>query len=270
MKNQDIVKAAAKRMCEQLQGQGVRIKHSQMMEAIATGFGVDSWRELKAVIDAPRAPKKPVCPPLGEMQEWSVEALYLDNDQQYGDLTTARVPLEAAYNVMMERRTDCNLEVGVLNVYDKADVCQLSPSFVNEIEMRPVRVTFQKLAEAVSKLPAPTADEKQALAWLELVLKAYKKNDGLDALMDYFELEKVSGYGKDHDPAPILEGATLTPSKALELLCAAVASHIGLLKLVDTDEELASCLFQIEALCGYFEEVLNDRKVSLVVWEALE
>jgi hypothetical protein len=270
MEYQENIKAAAKRMCEQLESKGVSVKHTQMLEAIATGFGLDSWRELKAVIDAPRAPQKPKCPPLGEMQEWTIDALYLDNDQQYGDSTTARVPLEAAYNVIVERRTDFGNEVCVLDVSDMAGVTHLSPSFISEVQGRYVHTTFVKLFDAASKLPTPTDDEKQALAWLALVLKTYKEERSLEDLMDWNQLEDLSGYGKSHTPTPIVEGGTLLPSQALNLLCAAVESHIGLLTLVDTDEELAGCIFQIEAMCGYFEEVLDDKDVSLIVHEAFD
>jgi hypothetical protein len=270
MEYQENIKAAAKRMCEQLESKGVSVKHTQMLEAIATGFGLDSWRELKAVIDAPRAPQKPKCPPLGEMQEWTVDALYLEDNQQYGDRTTARVPLEAAYNVIVERRTDFGLELGILDVSNMAGETLLSPSYASEVEGRLVRETFVKLFEAASKLPAPTDDEKLALAWLDKVLKTYEKERSLEDLMDYSKLEDLSGYGKSHTPAPIVEGGTLLPSQALNLLCAAVESHIGLLTLVDTDDELAGCIFQIEAMCGYFEEVLDDKDVSLIVHEALD
>lgn len=270
MEYQETIKAAAKRMCEQLESKGVPVKHTQMLEAIATGFGLDSWRELKAVIDAPRAPETPKCPPLGEMQEWTVDALYTDNNQQYGDSTTARVPLEAAYNVIVERRTDFGNEVCVLDVSDMAGVSHLSPSFISEVQGRCVHTTFVKLFEAASKVPTPTDDAKLALTWLGLVLKTYEEDNSLEELLEWNKLESLSGYGKSHTPAPIVEGSTLLPSRALNLLCTAVESHIGLLTLVETDDELAGCIFQIEAMCGYFEAVLDDEDVSLIVHSAFD
>jgi len=136
--------------------------------------------------------------------------------------------------------------------------------------MRPVRVTFAKLYDAANKLPAPSDNEKLALTWLGYVLEANKEDDDLEDLLDAFTLDSLTGYGKSTKPAPILEGESLLPSKALELLCAAVESHIGLLKLVETDEELASCIFQIEAMCGYFEAVFDDEDASLIVHNAFE
>lgn len=87
----------------------------------------------------------------------------------------------------------------------------------------------------------------------------------LEELMDSSELESLSKYGVELDPAPIFKGQTLRPSQALTLLCEAVENHIGLLKMVDTDEDLAKAVFQLEALCGYFEPVLDDRLSSPIV-----
>lgn len=159
MDYQDTIKAAAKRMCEQLEAKGVHVKHTQMLEALATGFGLDSWRELKAVIDAPRAPAKPTVPPVGELQEWVVDGMYYDNQQQYGDSCMARVPLEAAISTIMERRTDCGLEIGILNVYDRADVCHLSPSFMTEIELYSTKEAFKRLYNAVADIAGLTPDQ---------------------------------------------------------------------------------------------------------------
>lgn len=262
MDYQDTIKAAAKRMCEQLEAKGVHVKHTQMLEALATGFGVDSWRELKAVIDAPRIPPKPKTPPLGEMQQWSVDGMYYDNQQQYGDSCQARVPLEAAISTIMERRTDCGLEIGILNVYDEADVCHLSPSFMTEIELYRTRDAFKRLYDAVADIPELTPDQAISKKWLGGVLDVYKDSDMLEELMDYDELDRLSGYRVELDPAPIMEGQTLLPSQALTLLCEAVENHIGLLKMVDDHEPLATAVFQIEALCGYFEPVLDDRLSS--------
>ena len=137
---QDSIKAATKRMCASLGAKGHKVPHTAMLEAIAEGLGLDNWRMLKAVIDAPRAkpePEVPVLPPLGEWQTWIVDGIYAENNQQYGDEFRGRTPLEGAINALMDRLTDFGLVIYIRDVADANRVNRLSPSYITEIELVP-------------------------------------------------------------------------------------------------------------------------------------
>lgn len=266
MENQDVIKSAARRMCGYLEAKGLSVKHTQMLEALAIGFGLDSWRELKAVIDAPRAQPKPVVPPLGEWQTWSVHALYLDNDQQYGDDYPGRTPLEAAMNAIMERLTDCGLEIRITEVLDQARECRLSPSFLTDIEPLPNRRALEALANAARPV-VRTDEERLALQWLDAVLDEYPKTDMLSELTDCDALEKARSDAVD----PAVDGRDEPPTKLLDMLCELVERDGGgVVQLEKADEALARVCYQVRALCGYFGAVLDDGEVSLLAGCVLE
>ena len=266
MENQDVIKSAACRMCGHLETKGLKVKHTQMLEALAIGFGLDSWRELKAVIDAPRAQPKPVVSPLGEWQTWSVHAIYLDNDQQYGDDYPGRTPLEAAMNGIIERLTDCGLEIRITEVLDQARECRLSPSFLNDIEPLSGRGALEALVKAARPV-AVKDEERLALQWLDVVLAEYSKTDMLDELTDCDALEKARTDAAD----PAVNGRDEPPTKLLETLCELVErTSGGVVQLEKADESLARVCYQVRALCGYFGAALDDSEVSLLTGYDLE
>lgn len=265
MEHQETIKQAARRMCEHFDANGVKVKHSLMLEALAKGLGLDNWRTLKAVIDAPRAPAAPAkkALPLGEWQQWTVHGIYTDNDQQYGDYFSGRTPLEGAINAMMDRLTDCGLEIYISEVLDADKECQLSPSFITEIVLLDNVTALTRLLKA---LPADLdASLVQSREWLQTVLKAQPQGDRMTELTGYFELEEASA-----ETATICEDCALLPTQALELLCEAVESAAGgVVALEKANEKLATACYQVRAMCSYFETLLNSAECSpLLGYEA--
>lgn len=260
----DAVKAAAKRMCGVMATKGLTVKHSLMLEALAAGLGLDNWRKLKAVIDAPRATSAPTAVKLSEeFQKWAVRALYLDNQQQYGDYFYGRTPLEAAVSALVERLTDCGLEIGILEVLDTNDVCHLSPSMLDEIRLIDNYRAFALLREALSGMhdseDRPSFETGNGLAWLAYVLDQVGQ-DGCEELTDWSALESAR---PDADDPFLLEGTELTPTGVLEMLCKAVETrHGGVLKLEAESPDLAFALYQVRAICSHFGAVLDDAGVG--------
>lgn len=258
--NQDTIKAAARRMCEHLGAKGVKVPHTAMLEALSQGFGLDNWRTLKAVIDAPRAPiqapKK--APPLGDWQQWSVSALYLDNNQQYGDSFAGRTPLEGAINAMHDRLTDFGLEIGIQEVRNADGESKLSPSFVTDIQLLSNRSVLVTLLAATDLVPTAAMSPAQQLAraWLSKVLD---DNEG----DDFAELTEWVRNPRQDAADPAVEGFSLTPTQALEVLCDLGEQALGgVVALEAKDESKAQAFYQVRAMCAYFAPVLNDAAVG--------
>lgn len=264
--HQETIKQAARRMCEHFDANGVKVKHSLMLEALAKGLGLDNWRTLKAVIDAPRAPAAPAKKslPLGEEQQWTVHGIYTDNDQQYGDYFSGRTPLEGAINAMMDRLTDCGLEIYITEVLDADGECQLSPSFITEITLMENARALKQLLKALPSALLPA--QEQARQWLDTALKAIPPNDKLPELTDWDDLEKALS----SETATIAADSELLPTQALEQLCDAVEEAAGgVLSLEKSNETLAKACYQVRAMCGYFEDLLNsDERSPLLGYEA--
>lgn len=283
--HQDSIKAAAKRMCASLGAKGHKVTHTAMLEAIAEGLGLDNWRTLKAVIDAPRAkpePEVPALPPLGEWQRWIVDGIYVDNDQQYGDEFDGRTPLEGAINALMDRLTDCGNVINICEVQDANRVSRLSPCYITEIQLDRNDTALRALYREALRLhtekspEARTAEATLALTWLHAQVDGLVENpkpprgqadkDQFESLTDYYEEEqraKAKGFGA---PAEYIKpGTTLTATQALELLCTEVEeSYGGVVRMEDKGEadkkllDLTQQMYQIRAMCGYFEALLND------------
>lgn len=254
--NQETIKTAARRMCEHLGAKGVKVQHTAMLEALALGLGLDNWRTLKAVIDAPRAPMKPPKKslPLGQWQQWSVSALYLDNQQQYGDSFAGRTPLEGAINGMHDRLTDFGLEIGIQEVRDADGECQLSPAFITDIQLLSNRLALATVLDSVAELPAATlsADHRLARVWLRVLLE-YNEGDAFN------ELTEWSDSLKPNAADPVADGYVLTPTQALEALCDLGEEALGgVVKMEARDEKKAQAFYQVRAMCAYFADVLND------------
>lgn len=260
MSNEDTVKAAAHKMCAHFLKKQIKVPHTLMLEAIAEGFGLDCWRELKAVIDAPRAQPKLVLVE-GQEQEWSVDAIYLDNDQQYGDTMYARTALEAAVFVQIERKTEF-CQVGILNVEDENGENILSPSFAAEVETSTPRKALESLRTAVATWPMRDLTVKQlrAFDWLNELLydqeqEEAKNGQGKKDSFDFLE-------ENPHHPAVTEESSEgATPSQALLILCDAVESNPifkgNVANMERGSEELAKGIYHVRALTEYFTDSVN-------------
>lgn len=268
--NQETVKAAATRMCKLLTDKGVPVKHSLMLEALATGFGLDNWRTLKAVLDAPRAPNKPALPANGIWQSWSVEALYLDNDQPFGQDYEGRTALEAAYAAIMERRTDFNLHIGIFSVTRDDDLYGLWPNSTYEYKLKPNWNVLRELGDSIAPVAHTlTGDLAVSYRWLVEVVrentppglaKGDTKDEGpLSELLDY-EANATTEFGT------IGELSALVPTQALFMLCEQVEAQFeSIVKMESVNESLACTCYQVRAMCAYFEGALNGEDVSPLV-----
>lgn len=259
---QELVKAAARRMCEYLAGKGVSVKHMQMLEALATGLGVANWRMLRAALDAPREDLtaiKPLAPEPGTEQRWLVDAIYDDNDQQWSDYVQARTALEAAAMAKMERRTDCGLIIDVTNVTNAAGETLLSPGFYKQEyqfgssggALRSVLKAAQKLRRQASKRQVACMD------WLRDCLKILSKDDDLMELTDCEANEQAHEDGARFEF--IQDGEAFTASQALCALCDLIEEAAGgVVAMEQTNDEAAFLVHQVRALTVYFGSVLDN------------
>lgn len=291
--NQDSIKAAAKRMCASLGAKGMKVSHTAMLEAIAEGMGLDNWRTLKAVIDAPRAkpaPEVPALPPLGEWQTWIVDGIYAENNQQYGDEFSGRTPLEGAINALMDRLTDFGLVIYIRDVADANRVNRLSPGYITEIELVPNDTALRTLAREARKVDAEksaeqrTEDWVRALSWLcaqlddeleEPTPNLFKpRTDLFESLTDWHTYEQQQKAGDAFLTHYIQEETKVTATDALELLCTEVEqSYGGVVQMEELGNlnanvlSVAQQLYQIRAMCEYFGDVVNDHAFG---FDALE
>lgn len=283
--HQDSIKAAAKRMCASLGTKGHKVSHTAMLEAIAEGLGLDNWRTLKAVIDAPRAkpePEVPALPPLGEWQRWIVDGIYVDNNQQYGDEFSGRTPLEGAINALMDRLTDFGNVINICEVQDANRVSRLSPCYITEIQLNRNDTVLRSLYREALRVQkekgadAQSDEVKLALDWLDAQVDGLVENpkpprgqadqDLFERLTDYHEASELTKAKGWKPPVHYIKaGTTLTASQALELLCTEVEdSYGGVVKMESGGQadakllDLTEQMYQIRAMCGYFTALLND------------
>lgn len=259
MQNEDTVKAAARTMCAHFLSKNVKVTHTLMLEAIAAGFGLDCWRELKAVIDAPRAVPKTVFEE-GQSRQWTIDAIYLDNNQQYGDTLFARTALEAAIRVQVERLTDF-CQVGILNVADQNGENRLSPDFHDELAITTPRVALEKLRTAVSTWGGNGLTPKEQLAfdWLNELLYETDKLEAGRTKDSYAFLAENPNFLQVKTRKDLTEASA---SKALEILCTAVERNPifkgNVLNMERGNEELARAIYHIRALTEYFADAVNE------------
>lgn len=266
--NEDTVKAAAQQMCAVFATKGVKVKHSLMLEALAEGFGVDSWRALKAVIDAPRAAPVIMAPPLGTPQSWQVEAVYLDNDQPYCDDFYGRTPLEAAIDAIMERRTDFGNVIGISKVSNEGEgATSLLTWSLREITLLTPRAALEALLKAYNAHPRKAGEAHVCRNWLTAWLKANEK----DTLMDLLECEgmrNIEGAGvlvAVNEWVTISEAYELTPSKAVLKICECVEGDFAsVMEMEDQQEELAKVVYQVRAMTTHFGDNFDHPNYS--VW----
>lgn len=254
MEREEIIKSAARRMKEHLNAKGVKVSHTAMLEAIAKGFGLENWRTLKAVIDAPREQPKVYAEP-GTCVTWLVEAIYLDNTQPYGDYFTGRTPLEAAVVAMMDRRSDFS-DIGVTTVTSEESQENLYTSWIHELELLDNRVALQKLHELLkSSTKGPT--HPMNLAWLEALLAL--DDDDLEVLTDWEDDFSDGGDGV----ARAYEQTTETPSAVLLALCDEAEALFGSLAELERNQELAIAVYQLRVTAEMFEQSLNNPERGL-------
>ncbi len=268
---QDLVKAAARRMCEHLGNKGVQVKHAQMLEALSVGLGVANWRTLRAALDAPRAthePAKPKAPPPGVMQEWAVDGIYDDNDQQWSDNVLARTALQAVAMAKMERMTDCCI-IDVIYVRDSDGNVALSPSFYKqELQFDSPHRALRRVLKAGQKVRGKSTKKQQAaLAWLQTCLRGLSDEDDLDELTDVQALEEAQ---QRRERATFTQyGETFRASEALEWICDLLEEAAGgVVAFEEADEELALMSHQVRAMAFYFSELLDDEECGLAPLES--
>lgn len=278
MTNEKTVKDAARRMSEYLATKQTKVSHAQMLEALAVGFGLDNWRELKAVLDLPRMPKKATIPE-GAMRRYIVDALYVENNQQYGTSVDARSPLEAGIWVCMERLTDFGLHVNILNAKTE-DGPSESYSYPEDPLMAHFRA-FIRLHLAVAKFTELTDEEQMAAIWLKELIENYiplldapglLKQDRIPSwetsLSDYSYVEDTLGCVVSDNNRIAFTITSLDAVGALKLLCnKVVGSFKNVVEMERADEKLACAIYQVEALVEYFPEAVNN---ELCMYEADE
>jgi hypothetical protein len=290
---QDSIKAAAKRMCASLGAKGLKVPHTAMLEAIAEGLGLDNWRTLKAVIDAPRAkpePEAPVLPPLGEWQMWTVDAIYADNNQQYGDNFEGRTPLEGAINGLMDRLTDFGNVINICDVSDANGGNCLSPTYITEIQLVANDTALRTLLREALRVNGEKSVEQRSAEWVQAVTWLHAQLDGkmeepvptwgvpredaFEELTDWHAAEEQMKARSGKATGYIREGTTITATQTIEFLCTEVEqSYGGVVKLEELGErndnvlDIAKQLYQLRAMCGYFEDVVNDQDYG---FEALD
>lgn len=256
---QRLVKAAARRMCEHLAGQGVRVAHTQMLEALCAGLGAANWRTLRTTLDAPRSTRTLKPPPAGTEQCWRVEAIYDDNDQQWSDDVRARTALEAAAMAKMERRTDCGLVIDVTSVSDATGRCVLSPDFYRqELQFEPTPTALRTVLRAAQRLHEHASPRQRIVTdWLAECLRGLAREDDLSELTDDEADARARAKGQ-----PVVferDGETFRASEALTALCELLERERGgVVALERADPALAFAVHQLRAMARYFGCVLDD------------
>lgn len=261
-RDSELAKAAAHRMCEHLATRGVRVRHTLMLEALAAGLGAANWRTLRAALDAPRFAPEPgrarVCAP-GVFQAWSVEGIYDDNDQQWGEDVSARTAREAAAMAKMERLTDLGLVIDVTSVRDAAGNCVLSPDFFRrELQFDSPRRALQTVLEAAARVRgAGSKRQRAAVAWLRSCLQALAGEDELFELTDFDAWRRASARRR---PATLVcDDETFRASEALAWICDLLEADAGgVVALEKSNEAFAFILHQVRAMAFYFAAALDD------------
>lgn len=271
MTNEKNVKNAARRMSEHLAGKKIKVSHTLMLEALAVGFGLDNWRELKAVLDLPRVPPKKVIPP-NEPQGYIVHAQYVDNNQPYVVEMGGRTALDAAIAASVERLTDFGNRVRILEVRDGDD--ESGEDFYEQELLTENFRAFIRLhlaLQSVQKSQPFIGEALVASQWLEALITPYLDLlpssifDDVktypvweDSLTDYAYVSTTLGFNIS-DKNRIAENTSLDAVRALELLCARVFdAYPNAAALEVEDDNLAKALYQIESLVGFFPEAVNN------------
>lgn len=268
MQNQEIVKNAARTMCAQLEAKGMPVTHSAMLEALAAGLGVDNWRKLKAIIDSPskdkKSKKKKALAEPGTLQVWSVDAMYLDNNQPYGTSAQGRTALEAAYLVMVERTTDFALELGIFAVNNSIGEPALLPDDIHQYCLSPLEEVLTQVHKCAVARKDLSEVEQDAVEWLgELVADESALALHCEAWLDYECLKSPARSDSGEESNDSSDGELLTATQTLLLVCDALERSCGGILKMENYEPLACYVHQLRAVCEFYSPNINDDVVGL-------
>jgi hypothetical protein len=198
--------------------------------------------------------------PNGEQQEWVVEAIYRDNDQQWSDRITARTALEAAVGAYIERQTDGGLFIDVTHVEDMDGETGYNPDFIHGLNMESNRVALNNVLNAIRPESLP-AQGRAAHRWMLEALAEFDEEDFLDELtdsetMDNMDFSAVHALSVEHTQNPEILHTT---SQCLINLCNALeAQEGGILNLEKNNKDLARDVYHVRAVSEYFEPVVDE------------
>lgn len=150
------LKAGARALSAFFAARGTDVSYSVALEALSSSLGLKNWRTLRAKLQAPEAP----APAPKEFSDgvFSVDAIYTDNDQLYGDYSDGISAIHAAILVQMERLYDFGsiTEVSILGVTDRrTDKMVLCPNYPHELNL----VEPRKAIEVLCRLAKPHLGE---------------------------------------------------------------------------------------------------------------
>lgn len=159
----DTLKDEARELSKHLTAQGVTVSHSVVLNALSSYAGLRNWRTLRGKLKAGDSPKK-VGP------QYTVDALYLDNNQLYGDQLDASSPLEAALIVQLDRLGDAGsiTAVQVTDVLDRhTGKSVMNASYAHSWSLVPVAEAIAKCCELAEKTlgEPPKRGIEAAEAW---------------------------------------------------------------------------------------------------------
>ena len=259
MNNEKIIEQACLQMQAYLNSEGFAVTSSQMRKALEHGFGTNSAENTGSEMGAVKPSLPASAVPANKkiwpyMQQWIVSAVYLDNDQQFGESYWARTALEAAYLALMDRQADGGLDIGIISVADSKRVVRLSPSVITEISLVENRTALATLLQEAGEFSWDRKASRRELLqeicakhWLQAVLKKFPDSTGLPELNSAFDLGRCEGV------SAAVEGQDLLPAQALSLLCDGVLEYMP----GAADQKILKQVYQLKALCVYFEDVLN-------------
>jgi len=144
------LKTGARALSAFFEARGTPVSNSVALEALAASLGLNNWRTLRAKLQAPTvAPPAPE-PDVFSDGVFSVDAIYRDNDQLYGDFMNGVSALHAAILVQMDRLHDCGsaTEVSILGVEDRrTKKLVLSPNYPHELDLLETRAAIEVLCK---------------------------------------------------------------------------------------------------------------------------
>lgn len=268
------VKAAVQKMCGTLSDKGVVVKHSLMLEAFSHSLGLQNWRTLKAKL-MQTSPKVSFTEPReGSLKEWTVEALYLDNDQPFSDFVQARTGLEASINLLYERWSD-GYEMGIFS----AKVKGLNPEWPNckgyfpgniyELRLHPIAKLLKLLLEYVERCPQIENDYLAEVLWLRALVKEYpydeKNTPEVDLLEDCMPSPYEPKPENKREACGLFEDIERKPSEALRNMVRMLEfqGNSALHEQEDADEDRAIVLYQVLAWVDIYESLLDDKESGL-------
>lgn len=151
-----LLKTGARALSEFFATRGTEVSYSVALEALSASLGLKNWRTLRAKLQAPDVPVPAPKDVSGGV--FSVDAIYTDNDQLYGDYSDGISAIHAAILVQMERLHDAGwiTEVGITCVTDRrTNQVLLCPNYPDELNL----VEIRKAIEVLCRLSKPHLGE---------------------------------------------------------------------------------------------------------------